>query len=120
MAAFPESWAGRLPHCPFRGLLGVHCSLRPACSLNHLVILMFEGFSGFVTSTAAPIATGWSDRCRAGFTPAEDQRLSRRTTIGGAAERRSPLVVTLNMACYPLSELTVIASKTTERRDAHP
>ena len=29
-----------------------------------------EGFSRFVTSTTAPIATGWSDSCRAGLTPA--------------------------------------------------
>ena len=28
-AAFPEIQAGRLPHCPFRGLLSVHCTLRP-------------------------------------------------------------------------------------------
>ena len=31
-AAFPGSMAGRLPHHCFRGLLGVHCSLRPARS----------------------------------------------------------------------------------------
>ena len=35
-SAFPESQAGRLPHCPFRGLLSVHYSLRPACSPSHL------------------------------------------------------------------------------------
>ena len=34
MAAFPESQAGRLPHRPFRGLLGVQ-SLRPASSQSH-------------------------------------------------------------------------------------
>ena len=28
-AAFPVSQPGRLPHCPFPGLLGVHCTLRP-------------------------------------------------------------------------------------------
>jgi hypothetical protein len=32
--------------------------------------LCTEGFSRFVTSTTAPIATGWSDSCRAGLTPA--------------------------------------------------
>ena len=31
-AAFPQCPRGRLPHQSFRGLLGVHCSLRPACS----------------------------------------------------------------------------------------
>ena len=34
LSAFPVLTAGRLPHCPFRGLLSVHFALRPACSLN--------------------------------------------------------------------------------------
>ena len=29
-AAFPQMKTGRLPHCLFRGLLSVHCTLRPA------------------------------------------------------------------------------------------
>ena len=29
--------------------------------------------------SSAPTATGWSDSCRAGFAPAEEWRLSRRT-----------------------------------------
>ena len=37
--------------------------------------LDIEGFDGFVTSTAAPIATGWSDRCRVGYNPTESPRL---------------------------------------------
>jgi hypothetical protein len=37
--------------------------------------LCIEGFGSFVTSTAAPIATGWSDICRAGISPAENARL---------------------------------------------
>jgi len=33
-----------------------------------------EGFDGFVTSTTAPLATGWSDPVgRAGITPAKNQ-----------------------------------------------
>ena len=45
-----------------------------------MATLCIEGFGGFVASTAAPIATGWSDEsCRAGLAPAEDPRLSRRT-----------------------------------------
>ena len=31
-AAFPAIQTGRLPHCPFRGLLSVHCTLRPVRS----------------------------------------------------------------------------------------
>ena len=30
--------------------------------------------------SSAPTATGWSDSCRAGFAPAEEWRLPRRTT----------------------------------------
>lgn len=37
--------------------------------------LYIEGFGSFVASTAAPIATGWSDSCRAGISPAENARL---------------------------------------------
>jgi len=37
--------------------------------------LSIEDFNGFVTSTAAPIATGWSNSCGAGLTPFEDRRL---------------------------------------------
>ena len=39
-AAFPETQAGRLPHCPFRGLLSVHCTLRPMRSLSPLRTLL--------------------------------------------------------------------------------
>jgi len=38
-----------------------------------------RGFSDFVTSITAPIATGWSDPCRVGIAPTEDTRLARRT-----------------------------------------
>jgi hypothetical protein len=31
-----------------------------------------ESFDEFVTSIAAPTATGWNDSCRAGFAPAEE------------------------------------------------
>jgi hypothetical protein len=34
-----------------------------------------KGSDDFVASIAAPTATGWNDRCRAGFAPAEDARL---------------------------------------------
>jgi hypothetical protein len=60
-SAFPGTMAGRLPHFCFRGLLGVHCSLRPARSRGPSLALSIEGSGGFVTSTAAPIASGRSD-----------------------------------------------------------
>jgi hypothetical protein len=34
-----------------------------------LAELSIEGFSRFVTSTTAPIATGWSESCRVGLSP---------------------------------------------------
>jgi hypothetical protein len=74
-AAFPKCLVGRLPRTSFRGLYGVHITLRPARSPHRLAACCLEGFDGFVTSTAAPIATGWSDLCRVGITPTEEPRL---------------------------------------------
>ena len=65
--------------------VGFHIELFEACSaFTHVTACTFakslrtfyiEGFSRFVASTTAPIATGWSESCRAGFAPAEKQRL---------------------------------------------
>ena len=57
-SAFPVRKAGRLLHYPFRGLLSVH--LRYGLHAHRVAIatLCTEGFSGFVTSTAASIVTG--------------------------------------------------------------
>jgi hypothetical protein len=49
-----------------------------------------EGFNDFVTSIVAPIATGWSDSCRAGFAPAERQRLCTAHEISGLADGLPP------------------------------
>jgi hypothetical protein len=48
-----------------------------ACMLaeSPCATLSTVGFSRFVTSSSATIATGWNDSCRAGFAPAENQRL---------------------------------------------
>ena len=45
-------------------------ALRPAYSPSHMMTLYTGGFSRFIASTAAPIATGWSENRRAGFAPA--------------------------------------------------
>ena len=51
-------------------------AFRPACSPNcPRQSFTSKCFSGFVTSSTAPIATGWSDPCRAGIAPAENRRL---------------------------------------------
>jgi hypothetical protein len=52
-----------------------------------MVILYIEGFGRFVSSTTAPIATGWSESCRVGLPPTGESRLSTAhhkygTTIG--------------------------------------
>jgi hypothetical protein len=53
------------------------------CGLHTRAVTVFrdtlsEGFSHFVTSIAAPVASGWSVR-RVGFAPTRKRRLSRRT-----------------------------------------
>jgi hypothetical protein len=49
--------------------------------------LCTRGFDEFVTSLAAPIATGWSEpSCRVGMSPTEDRRLSRRTRLNPFAK----------------------------------
>ena len=77
VSAFPDFRAGRLPHCPFRGLLGVHYALRPVRSLSRprrpFVTGVLRPMS--LPPSSAPTATGWSDSCRAGFAPAEEWRL---------------------------------------------
>src|SRR5271156_1375433 len=61
-AAFPIFVQGRRPHWSFRGLLNVHWLLRPVGSpprqMRHICL---EGSDEFVSSTVAPIASGWSD-----------------------------------------------------------
>jgi hypothetical protein len=46
----------------FRGLHGVHVRCGLSARRAAKAARCFEGFDGFVTSTAAPIATGWSDQ----------------------------------------------------------
>jgi hypothetical protein len=65
----PKGLSGRPAHRPFRGLLGVHSRY----GLHTRAVTVYrdtltEGFSHFVTSIAAPVASGWSG-CRVGFAP---------------------------------------------------
>jgi hypothetical protein len=60
----------------FRGLLSVHSSYGLHARGVDYATLSIEGFSDFVTSIAALVATGWNDSCRAGIAPAEDAQLS--------------------------------------------
>jgi len=67
MSAFGGERTPRLPHCRFRGLLGVHsrCGL-PARQITFRDPFI-EDSDGFVTSTAASIATGWNDQLPGGY-----------------------------------------------------
>src|SRR5437870_12078257 len=65
--------------------LGSHIWLFEACSaFTHVTACLLAEPPGgplhrrlrrFLTSTAAPIATGWSESCRVGIAPTEDRRL---------------------------------------------
>ena len=71
----PRWLAGSAPTLAFSRPAQRSLTLRPACSRDRLAVLSIEGFGDFVTSTAAPIATGWSESCRVGIAPTEDRRL---------------------------------------------
>ena len=63
-------------HCRFRGLLSVHS--RYGLHAHRVAYATFytEGFSSFVASAAASVATGWNEPVPGrDFSPAEDQRL---------------------------------------------
>src|SRR5271165_5302270 len=72
----PKGLSGRPAHCPFRGLLGVHS--RYGLHTRAVTVgrdTLTEGFSHFVASMTAPVASGWSG-CRVGLTPTGKRRLS--------------------------------------------
>ena len=62
-----------------------------ACTLARSpeVIRYIEGFSYFVTSITAPIATGWSESCRVGLSPTEKRRLITAHAISGNRSARN-------------------------------
>jgi hypothetical protein len=65
----PKGLSGRPAHRPFRGLHGVH--LRYGLHTRAATVFrdtLSEGFSYFVTSIAAPVASGWGRR-RVGLAP---------------------------------------------------
>jgi hypothetical protein len=71
----PITLLGRPAHRPFRGLLSVHSRCGPAHSRGDLYVTCYtEGFSHFVTSMTAPVASGWSG-CRVRLAPTGKRRL---------------------------------------------
>ena len=89
--AFPVFTPGRLPHHAFRGLLSVHSHYGLRGRQVPYRTLYTRGFSRFVTSTSAPVATGRSESCRTGFAPAKRQRL------GTAHVKQYVMVLTSNL-----------------------
>lgn len=79
--SLPQVIGGSASASPVSGPARRSLALRPAWSLTTqrgLVVGVLQPMS--LPPSSAPTATGWSDSCRAGFAPAEERRLSRRTT----------------------------------------
>ena len=81
-----------------------------ACTLAlspYIVTRLTEGFSHFVTSIAAPAASGWSG-CRVGFTPTGERRLGTAHTQSGhfpRACRSNALSTASVMAVTPVCKV---------------
>jgi len=74
---FPSFAAGQLLHHPFRGLHSVYLHYGLQTRQVAYATLYTRGFSSFVTSTTAPIATGWNEPVPGrDLSPAVDQRLT--------------------------------------------
>src|SRR5271170_4628796 len=70
-------------HLLLAGLPAHSLELRPAHSRRHLYVTSYtEGFSHFVTSMTAPVASGWSG-CRVGLAPTGKRRLLTAHTPSG-------------------------------------
>ena len=75
LSAFPERVVGSACASAFSRLARRSLALRPAHPHCHQIVARLpEGFSHFVTSIAAPVASGWSVR-RVGFAPTGKRRL---------------------------------------------
>ena len=97
----PHRLAGRPVHHPFRGVLSIHsrCGLRVRQDTN--VSLYTRGFSQFVTSLTAPVASGRSESDRVGFAPT-----GKAPPLHGA--RRTPVI--MQICVTPLKPDQVISS----------
>jgi hypothetical protein len=98
----PKGSSGRPAHRPFRGLLGVHSRY----GLHTRAVTVYRdtltrGFSHFVTSMTAPVASGWSD-CRVGLTPTGKRRLFTAHTPSG---HRAPIYTSRSYDYRPVVSL---------------
>src|SRR5271155_2542582 len=75
ISAFPDMAVGSACTSSFSRLARRSLALPPAHSRRHLYVTRYtEGFSHFVTSMTAPVASGWSVR-RVGLAPTGKRRL---------------------------------------------
>src|SRR5207253_9389193 len=87
VSAFPERVTGSACASAFSRLARRSLALRPAHSRRHQFVTRYtEGFSYFVASIAAPVASGWSVR-RVGLAPTGKRRLSTAHTRSGLMHR---------------------------------
>src|SRR5437016_14130633 len=93
-SAFPRVAAGQLLPHPFRVLHSVHDYYGLQTRQVAYATLYTRGFSSFVASTTAPIATGWSepvpgrDSSRCGPAPFHGARESRARSESGRSHAR--------------------------------
>ena len=87
VSAFPEIAVGSACTSSFSRLARRSLGLRPAHSRRHLYVTRYtEGFSHFVTSMTAPVASGWSVR-RVGLAPTGKRRLLTAHARSGCSAR---------------------------------
>src|SRR6266702_3726157 len=90
VSAFPDRVVGSACASTFSRFARRSLALRPAHSRCHqFVTRITEGFSHFVASIAAPVASGWSG-CRAGLTPAGKRHLFTAHTHFGLLDCERP------------------------------
>ena len=87
VTAFPDNVVGSACTSSFSRPAQRSLALRPAHSRGHLYVTCYtEGFSHFVTSMTAPVASGWSDLAGWGLHPLESAALSRRAREADLAD----------------------------------
>ena len=92
----PQMTAGSAPAVKsFRGLLGVHACYGLSARGVANATLCIEGFGSVVTSTTAPIATGWSNSCQVGIAPTEERRL-------GTAHGHTSITIVIDVCPHSL------------------
>src|SRR5262245_57329517 len=113
VSAFPERVAGSACASSFSRFARRSLALRPAHSRRHQFVTRYpEGFSHFVTSMTAPVASGWSVR-RVGLAPTGKRRLS---TAHTQCRHFASLMIAVNH-CDALGERSHSLPKWDGRRD---